>query len=279
MSRLSRQIIQCKYFFQHRSVPAPTIEPIDVVIPIIEKDLQILPLCLEGIRHCVQHSIKDIFIVAPKNENIIAFCQQHHLTYIDESIVLGITPKDVAVKFISPDNKTVIDRSGWLFQQFLKLSANIGSCENYLCIDADHILIRPHVFLSDKGIPIFYTSTEHHRPYYKMIHQLLGDIKLTPLSYVAHKMLFNKNEVAALKTAITAHTRESWMNAIIKHYDAHTISGFSEFETYGNFVKHKILLPWQQHALAYQKIAGYQELAKRYRHRYRAITFPHHHNS
>ena len=66
---IAKEIRKLKYrFFSWRRYPAliPSNEPIDVVIPIIAKDLKILPLCLEGVKNCVRHTIKQIYIVAPE---------------------------------------------------------------------------------------------------------------------------------------------------------------------------------------------------------------------
>ena len=56
-------------------------EPIDVVIPIISKDLAILPLCLQGVRKNICHPIKAIYIVAPNDPAIKAFCEKEHLVF------------------------------------------------------------------------------------------------------------------------------------------------------------------------------------------------------
>lgn len=65
----------------------PSTEPIDVVIPIIAKDLHILPLCLEGVRHQVPHPIRQIYIVAPAQQEIIQFCEERQLVFVDEMYV------------------------------------------------------------------------------------------------------------------------------------------------------------------------------------------------
>lgn len=51
-----------------RPLPPPAGEPVDVVIPVVPKDLGILPLCLEGIRHSLNHPVGDIYVVAPQGE-------------------------------------------------------------------------------------------------------------------------------------------------------------------------------------------------------------------
>lgn len=248
----------------------PSTEPIDVVIPIISKDLKILPLCLEGVRNCVNHPIKDIYIVAPQAADIIAFCKEHGLTYIDEKSVLGFGPRDITNTDGSP-----WERSGWLFQQLLKLSGRIGTCRHYLCIDADHILIKPHTFLTDDGKTVFYMSYEYNESYYYTIHRLLPSMTLADYSYVDHKMLFDKEQLEALHTALSQRSGKSWTDTIIDDYDRRNPVGFSEFELYGNFVKEKVLRPWLQKRLPYRRIADYKTLVRRWARWNRwTLTFP-----
>lgn len=253
------------------SVPASD-EQIDVVIPIIKKDLTILPLCFEGIRRCVVNPIKKIYIVAPEEKEIVDFCYAHNVIYVNEKQVLGISPKDINL-LIKDDNGNITDRSGWLFQQLLKLSGKIGTCDNYLCIDADHILIAPHTFISNKGIPVFYTSSEYHKAYYRNIERLIGISELSSLSYVAHKMIFNKQNLNSLHACIEKKNHKNWIEAIIASYDRKEGAGFSEFELYGNFVHNKILRPWKQYALTYKSLNTYDLLKNEYSRKYNSITF------
>ena len=132
-------------------------EAIDVVIPIVGKDLRILPLCLEGVYHCVAHPIQQIYIVAPAQDEIVCFCEEHGLQFVDEREVLGFGPKELNLQIQNSDGSQS-NRSGWLFQQLIKLSGRVGTCQHYLCIDADHVLIRPHVFLTQDNKTVFYMS-------------------------------------------------------------------------------------------------------------------------
>lgn len=247
-------------------------EEIDVVLPIIKKDLTILPLCFEGIRTCVVDPVRDIYIVAPEEKEIVDFCKEHNAIYVNEKDVLGISPKDISL-IIKDEKGNIMDRSGWLFQQLLKLSAKIGTCNNYLSIDADHILIAPHTFISNDNLPVFYMSSECHDAYYRNIKELIGLSKLSSLSYVAHKMIFNKTNLKELHKYIEENTRKNWIEAIIDSYDRKEGAGFSEFELYGNFVHNKILRPWKQHALTYKSLDTYGSLKKKYCKKYNSITF------
>ncbi len=251
----------------------PSQEPIDVVIPIIAKDLHILPLCLEGVRRCVAHPIQQIYIVAPAEQEILQFCQQHDLQFVDETSVFGFTPQSLGIKF-QDEKGQVKDRSGWLFQQFVKLSGKVGTCRYYLCIDADHVLIRPHVFLTEEQKTVFYMSYEEHQPYYDNIHRLMPDLSLDSLSYVDHKMLFDKEQLKTLHEALTGNSDKSWMQVIKESYDPRTHAGFSEFELYGNFVQEKERRPWLQKRLSYKKLADYDTLQRQWKGSRWSLTFP-----
>lgn len=270
------QLRKIRYrLFAWRRFPklVPASCPIDVVIPIVAKDLAILPLCLEGVRHCVEHPIQNIYIVAPRQDEIVHFCQSNGLLFVDEQTVLGFDPQELNLQI--PDaNGGVWNRSGWLFQQLIKLSGRVGTCRYYLCIDADHVLIRPHVFLTEDMTQVFYMSYEEHLPYYANIERLMPGLSLASLSYVDHKMLFDKEQLARLHEALGRQAGGSWTDAILNSYDRQCFAGFSEFELYGNFVKDKILRPWLQKRLSYKKLADYASLQKRWKGSRWSLTFP-----
>ena len=174
------------------------------------------------------------------------------------------------IQYVDAEGK-VRDRSGWLFQQLVKLSGRVGTCQHYLCIDADHVLIRPHVFLTEEGKTVFYMSYEEHLPYYENIHRLLPNLPLDNLSYVDHKMLFDKSQLASLHQALGG---DKWVETIKANYDRNSHAGFSEFELYGNFVKDKIRRPWLQKRLSYKKLTDFATLQKKWKGSRWSLTFP-----
>lgn len=271
---LSNEIRKLRYrCFSWRRHPElkPSQEPIDVVLPVIAKDLRILPLCLEGIRACVRHRIMQIYVVAPPMKEIVDFCASHNLVFVDENSIFGFSPQS-----LNYYTKRGRNRSGWIFQQFVKLSGNVGSCRYYLCVDADHVLIHPHVFLTDKGEHVFYMSYENHKPYYDIIHRILPGLDIASLSYVDHKMLFDKEVLHRLQQAISDNNGgKEWKQVILENLDHYENSGFSEFETYGNFVTNKVTRPWLHKRLSYKRISEYQVLRSKYERWYRwSLTFP-----
>jgi hypothetical protein len=91
-------------------------------------------------------------------------------------------------------------------------------------------------------------------------------------------MIINKEQLASLHRCIYERTHENWLKAIVSAYDRTQVSGFSEYETYGNFVKEKLKLPWKQRTSRYNDLADYNSLVKRFGKRYKSVTFPEYYN-
>ncbi|WP_248924841.1 DUF6492 family protein [Paenibacillus hamazuiensis] len=204
--------------------------PIDVIIPAIEKDLGTLPFVIDGVRKQVKHPIHRIFIVSPNSEKIKSLCARKGCIFVDETRVLPITKKHIRY------GTKKWNRSGWLYQQLLKLSGDRISTQRYfLVIDADTVLIRPHIFRSgDKTV--FYYRDWSQPEYYRTYAKLMGRKKSSRRSFVAHYMLFDKTKLARLKRDIEERHQEAWYSAIIRSIDKTKQFGFSEFETYGNYL-------------------------------------------
>ena len=251
----------------------PSKEPIDVIIPTIAPDLSIFPTCLEAIRRNVANTIEKIYIVAPYNEKVLSFCRDYNLEYINENDVLGYGAKDI--KYIMSNGR---DRSGWLFQQLLKLSGKIGSCDNFITIDSDHILLKPHVFLTDEDKYVFYISNEFHWEYYRMNERLTGHLNLLPFSFIAHKMIFNKQRIAELKRTIEAYTGLEWDKAIKELINPDDVSSFSEFELYAQSIPSdkRHLVFWNEIEKNQKEIKPFDELQKLYSDKL-SVTFSKYH--
>ncbi|MDF2921347.1 MAG: hypothetical protein K0R57_261 [Paenibacillaceae bacterium] len=203
---------------------------IDIVIPAIEKDLGTLPFVIDAIRKQVKHPIGQILIVAPRKQRIVQLCQAKGCRFVHEDTVLPITKKDIHYR------SKRWERSGWLYQQLLKLGADkLGSADYYLVVDADTVLIRPHVFRSE-GKTVLYTRNWSQNEYFVTYRKLMGKKAAAPASLVTHYMLFERARVAQLKRDIEARHGTSWYKAIIRSMNRSKQFAFSEFETYGNYL-------------------------------------------
>ncbi|OCT14359.1 hypothetical protein A8709_26435 [Paenibacillus pectinilyticus] len=205
-------------------------KPIDVLIPAIDKDLGTLPHVIDAVRKFVKHPIREIIIVAPRTQRMLNLCSQKGCRFVHEDTVLPITKRDIHYQ-----GKTW-NRSGWLYQQLLKMNGDtICTSKYYLVIDADTMFIRPHVFkIGNKTV--YYCRNWSQGEYFNTYKKLMGKSRSARLSFVTHYMLFEKSKIKQLKQVIESKHKKSWYSAIMKSMNTSKQFAFSEFETYGNFL-------------------------------------------
>ena len=73
----------------------PSIIKLDVLIPVVEKDLEVLPYAIDSARENIKHPIGEIIIVAPDSEKIKALCKIKGCQFVNEDSVLPITKKEI----------------------------------------------------------------------------------------------------------------------------------------------------------------------------------------
>ena len=232
---------------------------LDVLILLSAKHTLTLPNVIKGLRDNLLHPIKDIFIVTNiENKDI---CLANGCIFVDESSILPIESLDILYKVKQTDRKT------WLYQQLLKLSADkIGTSEHILICDADLILTQPQAFVTPEGKSILRCSDEYHAPY-NVLKKILNIRKRTPVSFVSHHILIKKQRLTEMKAHIEQNHKTSWFKAIIDYTDKTDISGFSEYETYGNymFYCHRraiSLMYWRNYSLFYSDINQLDDIIK-----------------
>lgn len=137
-------------------------------------------------------------------------------------------------------------RAGWYLQQMIKLGwARKSKEEAYLVWDADTIpLMEIRFYDVNSKKSIFLSGGRHHHLiYYKAISRLFG-MEVNPSrenTYVAHYMLIQNHIMLDMLDKIEANQNiqgSRWWEKIMYSIDERDIgeSGFSEFETYGEFV-------------------------------------------
>ncbi|WP_274363187.1 DUF6492 family protein [Paenibacillus thermotolerans] len=202
---------------------------IDVLIPVIDKDVRTLPYVIDSVRTYVMHPIRDIVIVAPESELIRAVCIQKNCKFVLEDTVLPITKQHINYRSGN------LERSGWLYQQLLKLSGDTICERDFLVVDADTVFIRPlHFRIGDKYV--FYWKHFSVPEYFLTYEKLLGQEKSAPRFLVTHSMFFEKSQLERLKLTIEARNGKPWYRAIIESINTEDPRAFSEYETYANFV-------------------------------------------
>ncbi len=205
--------------------------PLDIVFVAADQDLDVLPLAVEGVRRNLRHPIKDITIVAPAESRIKTLAQEIGCRFVCEDDVIPLRKRDIKYTVSG------VDRSGWLLQQFLKLSADafVGT-DRYLVVDADTVLIKPQIFIAGGSDLLLHSNgLEYHHPYFSAYELLVNLQVKTRVSAVAHQMLFNRSRLASLKSRIEQVGNAPWYMSIINAADLTEASCFSEYETYGQW--------------------------------------------
>lgn len=135
-------------------------------------------------------------------------------------------------------------RAGWYFQQFLKMAICYRDdiAENYLIWDSDTIMLQPLSFFDAEGRPLINPTARFHRPYFDSMSRLLGFTRQVDFSFISEHLMIRKQYMRELISEIR-QTGDSgyWAYEILGSVADNDLSeaGFSEFETYGNFVHRK----------------------------------------
>jgi len=214
-------------------------QPIDVVIPSVEKDLLTLDLCIEGIRKNGAN-IRRIIVVSKRQLTDKA-------EWFNE-VNYPFSFQDVAVA-LAKDNPELIhlliqkgERVGWYYQQLLKLYAPLvipGISPNVLILDSDAIFLNPVSFLNEHNAGMYNPGTEYHEPYFQHGARLIPGLHKCFLRYsgISHHMIFQKPIIEALLEEVEEqHAAPFWQIFCHLVNPEHIFAGASEYEIYFNYV-------------------------------------------
>lgn len=245
---------------------------IDIVIVAIEKDLATLPHVISSAKEFILHPIGDVFIVSPRSKAITELCAATGCISIDEESILNTRLEDINFHVLG------LDRSGWIFQQLLKLSVDKISDKRYaLVVDADTVFVSPQVFVRDGKI-VLNTSDERHEPYSKMIRVLTGKNAFN-VSFVCHHILFDREILSELKENISQRMGMHWESCILDSMDRSLISPFSEYELYGNYILNEldsdefVLEYWYNRSVSIDMLGNLEQLTKMSTGKFKTLSF------
>lgn len=169
-------------------------------------------------------------------------------SFIDENSLLDNLNFN-AVKDELAKYSTLIENSGWYFQQFLKLAcAFVSENRYYLVWDADTIPLRKINFFDKDGKPFFNLKREFFLRYFYTIQNLFGFKKRTKESFISEHMLFDSNIVKELIRDIEMNPKLAgeffWQKILFAsfHFNGSNSGkqrNFSEYETYGTYCDYK----------------------------------------
>ena len=210
----------------------------ELIIPIAAQDYETAKINISYLKTFLRPE-KIVVISAESVESKIIkdFENDTQISFINENVMIeGLTflnIKNYLEKFSAEK------RTGWYFQQFLKMGyAFVSNCDYYLSWDADTIPIKTVEMFKD-GHPIFATKKEYNKDYFETIYNLLGLHKQIEASYIAEHMMFDKRVMQELIAEIDSKGPDPWYINILNHVSPEALnqSGFSEFETYGTYVQ------------------------------------------
>ncbi|MDR9410567.1 MAG: DUF6492 family protein [Balneolaceae bacterium] len=214
----------------------------DTVLCAHADDSIIAPLAIHSIDHFLQS--RKIFLIT-KSDVFKAIRKRTHskinLHFLDEDeLVEGLSLN--RIEAILNDRMEGNVKGNWYYQQFLKMAVSQlpGIADHYLIWDSDTILMRPITFFDEDEHIFFNPKTEHHQPYFQFLQDLFGLEKQVNHSFIDQHLMIKKEYMQELIQKIREITpgKNPWYWMILQSIADENLRnhGFSEFETYGNFV-------------------------------------------
>lgn len=246
---------------------------IDIVIPVIERDLEILDLVIDSINTYILHDIDNIYVVAPNTESIRDFCRAKKCLFIDEDAVLPIKKNDI--------NYSVnwVDRSWWIYQQLLKYwMKNIVQQEWFLITESEAVFLQNRKFEHKGRIILPVASAPPHTPYFQSIKKLFWKEPPMILNFTSHHSLFSKKILNNLINDIEKKHNLPRYTAILEILDENELSTISDYETYGQYFyynyKKNIVLEHRLNKDIKRQIGKKNILQQeKYRKKYKVLSF------
>lgn len=252
-------------------------EVVDVVTPTASKDYALVEEVIESVKVNLKHKISNFYIVSQKSSEMLEFCTKHNYIFIDELSVMGYG-KDSITYVVNGR-----DRSGWIFQQLLKLSGDTFVKEKrYFIVDSDTILVSPHSFIKG-GKYVFLQSEEWHGQYFKSFKKIFGYESNNTLSYTAHMMIFDCDRLREMKKCTVGLYGKTWDKVYLATIDQKENSCVSDYDTYANWMKINYpkefsVTPFYNTALPREALLTLPNLIRMYSGRYKSLSFHHYKN-
>ena len=202
---------------------------VSVFMPVAIKDIDSLTPTVLSLRRYLRHPITEL-IVCGKNEKILVeICMELGVKFIDEQDVEPVKQGDIG--YICNG----VDRSGWIYQQLLKVNAyKYCESDHILIWDCDTEMLKPTSFEIQGKIIIEY-SEELHIPYDVCTKRLIGQVSGLEMGFTCHKILFSKDILDAMFGEIERKFQSTWYEAIINCLDTDEASSFSEYNVYSQY--------------------------------------------
>ena len=213
--------------------------PLDVVTACRSKDLHILALTYENLQRLVP--FKRLHVITNRgNFRRFERALGTEVALIDEDTMIP----SMTLRSLKVIPQPLLARGpGWYFQQLLKFQFAFHNPEDdyYLIWDADTVPIRELEFFDEEGRMLFTMADEYHQPYFETYEKLLGHKPNREFSFIAQHMIVCKSILREMLQTIENHCagEENWAWKIMHNLAGEGYKRFSEYETYGHYVKNR----------------------------------------
>jgi len=212
-------------------------EKFDLIIPVAAKDVDKIGLLISLV---ITNLNPSRIIIISNVSAKVEITKLPNVEFMDEDkMIPGLTHAavDSIIETRAPGFR---HRSGWYLQQFLKIGyAKICESKYYVVWDADTLPLNKIRFFDDSGRTLFTIKTEHHKPYFETIDRLFdGSVKKRiDDSFIAENMIIERDLMCRMIAEIELSGDFFWEKILNAVNPIHLRrSGFSEFETFGNWV-------------------------------------------
>lgn len=212
----------------------------DMIIPIVAEDVDVLKRHLSILRQYLPMR-KLILIGNEKLFDRLENIKDRNIEYLNEDNLIRYSDVYNIIADRTNHNPNAIARTGWYLQQFLKMQYAF-KCEDeyYLVWDSDTVPLKTVSLFCGKN-PVFHLKKEFHKPYFITLSRILPYLeKQLKQSFIAEHMLINCKVMRELIEQIERNDQiqgKTFYEKILYAIDMKDLeeSGFSEFETYGNY--------------------------------------------
>jgi hypothetical protein len=208
---------------------------IDIVIPAHEKDFPVLTHAVRGaLRHI--SPLRRIHVVSATPFSY----PSNRVVWVDEP-KLPLLPTLPDVRELWGEDRRMIERASWIYQQLLKLGAGRyipDLAPQYLVVDADVIFLRKVSFDPDAlGRFPYARAYEYHMPYREAFERLNGaGLTQNWFSLTSHHMLYDRELMEEMFADFETRFGVPWYQAYIDAVDREEHSSISEMDIYGWWV-------------------------------------------
>lgn len=220
---------------------------IDIVIPIAPQDFHSLEFTYPFIKKAFPEGRIVIIANAQIEKQVRTL---NNVLFLDENSLVDGLSFEIISKIINERYPKAVRRTGWYFQQFLKLAyAFICKDEYYLTWDSDTIPLRHIPLFSDEGTPFldYLPKAKGDEAYFDLLNNLSScnfQNYVSDKSFITEHMVFKVTMVKAMFNDVESclslegkNFYEKILYAIDLNYL--NLSGFSEFETYAAYIQKK----------------------------------------